>query len=102
MRYDVEEYSQTYHDYIHYAFYIKKSGHSRRYVWIDNFYGANVQVEAYLDYNNIVIPYQVVNDLAIEGSGTVYGSEIQLNYSVRDLYHNSYTDFCETTAWFER
>lgn len=97
-RYDVEEYSETYHQYASYSIYVRKTGYSRD-IYIDNFYASNIRVFAYLDYDRITIPYQIVDGYEVEGTGTVYGSSINLHYRVKDTYTNSYTDFCETDAW---
>jgi len=96
-RYDAEEYSDTYNDLTYYSLYITKSGHSRE-IRIDNFYASDIRVYAYLDYDRITIPYQVVEGYEIEGTGTTYGSYIKLTYRVKDIYNNSYTDFCDTEA----
>ena len=97
-RYDVEEYSETYNHYTTYSMYIRKSGYGRE-ILIDNFYAADIRVYAYLDYDRITIPYQIIDGYEVEGAGTVYGSSISMHYRVKDTYANSYTDFCETDAW---
>jgi len=96
-QYDVEEYSETYNDLTYYSFYISKSGNSRE-LTISNFYASDIRVYAYLDYDKITIPYQVIDGYEIEGVGTAYGSYMKLNYRVKDVYNNSYTDFCDTEA----
>src|SRR5688572_11989974 len=93
--YDVEEYSETYHDITYYSMKISKSGYYNE-IYLNNFYAADIRVYATVDYNTIRIPFQVVDGYEVEGTGTVYGSEINFNYRVKDLYSNSYTDFCET------
>lgn len=96
-QYDVEEYSNTYKEWIYYSIRISK-GASRERIYIDNFYGSNISVYAFVEYDRITIPYQVVKGYAIEGVGTFQSNYLNLNYSVRDIYANSYTDFCETEA----
>ncbi len=96
--YDVEEYSETYNQYTTYSIYIRKTGYSRE-IYIDNFYAADIRVYAFLDYDRITIPYQIINGYEVEGSGTVYRSSISMHYRVKDTYGNSYSDFCETQAW---
>jgi hypothetical protein len=98
--YEVEEYSETYRDFTYYSLHISKSGYSNE-IWLDNFYAADISVYAVLNHDRITIPYQVKDGYEIEGVGTIYGNEIDLNYSVRDRYNNSRTDFCETKAWLE-
>lgn len=97
-RYDVEEYSETYNQYTSYSIYILKSGYHRE-IYIDNFYASDIRVYAYLDYDRITIPLQLVDGYEVEGAGTVYGNSISMHYRVRDTYSNSYTDFCDTDAW---
>lgn len=99
--YDVEEYSNTYHDYTYYSIDIYKNTYASREVYISNFYAANIKVYAYVDYDRITIPYQVTNGYEIEGTGTLSGSQLHLTYSVNDLASHTYTDFCDTHAWLE-
>lgn len=99
-RYSVEEYSETYNDYTSYTFWIEKS-YAYDEIRISNFYAADISVIAYVDYDKITIPLQVVNGFEIEGTGTIYASKLHLSYSVRDKYQNAPTDFCQTDAWFE-
>ena len=93
--YDVEEYSQTYNDYTSYSLHISKEGSSGYTVYLDNFYGANISVYAYVDEGKITIPDQVIDGYEVEGTGTMQGYNISLTYRVKDQYHNSRTDFCE-------
>jgi hypothetical protein len=96
--YDVEEYSETYNDYTYYDLRISKSSYSNREVYIHNFYAVDIRVYATLDYDKLRIPYQVVNGYEVEGVGTVNGDEITFSYRIKDLNHNSYSDFCESIA----
>lgn len=98
--YDVEEYSQTYNDYTYYSMRISKSGYDRE-VYLHNFYAVDIDVYAVLDYDKITIPFQIVDGYEIEGVGTVYGNELNFNYSVRDRRSNTRKDFCETIARFD-
>jgi hypothetical protein len=96
--YDVEEYSETYNDYTHYTIWIDKSNRYNEF-YIDNFYAADIRVYATISYDKITIHRQIVDGYEIEGVGTVYGSEIEFSYSVKDIYSGTRTDFCEATAW---
>src|SRR5574339_839311 len=87
--YDVEEYSETYNQHTTYSMYIRKSRYSRE-IYIDNFYAADIRVYAYLDYDRITIPYQIIEGYEVEGSGTVYGRSISMHYRVKDTYSHSY------------
>lgn len=96
--YQVEEYSQTYNDYIQFTIYIRKTiGYSNEIV-IENFYNANIDVRATVTDGKIYIGRQLVNGYEIEGVGTLYFDEIRFTYRVRDTYYNKPTDFCEATA----
>lgn len=97
--YEVEEYSETYDEYTYYDFSISKSSYSRREIYLDNFYASGLEVYAYVDKDRITIPFQSVKGYEIEGTGYVYRDEIQLNYRVKDVYHEHYTDFCDTQAY---
>jgi hypothetical protein len=96
--YDVEEYSKTYHDYTYYDLHISRSAYDDREIYLNNFYASDLRVLAVLNQDRITIPFQVVDGYEIEGVGTVHGNEIDFDYSVKDRYNHSYTDFCETTA----
>jgi hypothetical protein len=59
----------------------------------------NIRVYAKVTSGRITIRRQTVNGYEIEGVGTIYGGEIEFQYSVRDHYSNRYTDFCEATYY---
>lgn len=96
--YDVEEYSETYGDYTYYEMRITRSPHARE-VFLDNFYAADLRVYATVSFDDIRIPFQVVDGYEIEGSGSLYRNELTLSYRVKDLYDHSVSDYCETVAW---
>lgn len=97
--YEMQEYSETYNDVTEYTIWIERSYHSSNEIYIDNFYAEDLRVVASVSYDKITIYRQVVNGYEIEGVGTVYGSDIEFQYHVKDLYTGSRTDFCESTAW---
>jgi len=96
--YDVEEYSETYGDYTYYEIRVTRSRYERE-VYLNNFYAADIRVYANVSYDNIRIPFQVVDGYEIEGSGTLYRDQLNLSYRVKDLYNQSVSDYCETVAW---
>ena len=96
--YDVEEYSETYDEFINYSIRISKIG-SYDEIRIHNFYAADISVRAYVDYDKITIPYQVVDGYAIEGVGTMHFDDVHFSYSVKDLYQGAPTDFCQADFW---
>ena len=93
--YGVEEYSETYNDVAYYSLSITKDYHAHYTIYINNFYASGLRVYARLEGSKITIPYQVVDDYEIEGVGTLYGHDLSINYRIKDLYHNTRTDFCE-------
>jgi hypothetical protein len=93
----VDEYSQTFNGYSSYQFYISKTAY-RDEIFIDNFYASGIRVRANVYSSKITIPYQVVDGYEIEGTGTIYGNELSLFYSVKDLYNTGPTDFCDVDA----
>jgi len=97
--YDVEEYSQTYGDYTHYEMRISRSPYDDREIYLNNFYAADIRVYATVSYDDIRIPFQVIDGYEVEGTGTLYRDELNLSYRVKDLYDNSVSDYCETIAW---
>jgi hypothetical protein len=99
--YEVEEYSNTYGDFTYYSMLLSKSGYDGNEISFSNFYSVDISVYAHVNNDRITIPFQVVKGYEIEGVGTFNGSSINLNYSVKDTYTNSRTDFCETKAWIE-
>jgi hypothetical protein len=100
--YDIEEYSHTYNDMTYYTVQVTKSENDLNELWLSNFYSADIRVYAYVHGVKITIPFQEVNGYEIEGVGTIYSdSSMDLDYSVRDRYNGSKTDFCDTKAWRE-
>jgi hypothetical protein len=100
--YDMEEYSQTYNDMTYYTVHVTKSAGDANEVWLSNFYSVDIRVYAYVHGNKITIPFQVVNGYEVEGVGTIHSdSSMDLNYTVKDQYKDSPTDFCDTKAWRE-
>ena len=96
--YDVEEYSETYDDITYYEMRISRSRYERE-VYLENFYAADLRVYATISLNDIRIPFQVVDGYEIEGSGSLFGDELNLSYRVKDIYSNTVSDYCETVAW---
>jgi hypothetical protein len=99
--YDVEEYSNTYHDYTYYTLRVSKNAHSNREIYLGNFYGADITVFAYVDGDRVTIPLQSVNGYEVEGTGIWEGNGIDFHYRVKDLYEHTQSDFCDTYAAIE-
>lgn len=93
-----EEYSQTYREYYEYNVWIS-AGSRANEVYIENLYLDGLSVYARVSYDGITIPFQVIDGYEIEGAGTIYDEQIELNYYVRDRYENTIKDFCESTLW---
>jgi hypothetical protein len=96
--YLVEEYSQTYNLNFNYAVWVNQSGVST--VYIDNFYDQEITVRAEVIGHRLYIRKQFVDGFAIEGSGTIWGNKIQLDYSVKDMYSQKPIDYCEATMYW--
>lgn len=96
--YDVEEFSETYGDITYYEMRISRSRHDRE-IYLDNFYAADIRVYAIVTFDDIRIPFQIVDGYEIEGSGTLYHNELNLSYRVKDRFDHSVADYCETVAW---
>jgi hypothetical protein len=99
--YDAEEYSNTYGDFTYYSMQLSKSGYDGNEIRFSNFYSVDISVYAYVNHDKITIPFQVVKGYEIEGVGVFNGTSIDFDYSVKDIYTDSRTDFCETKAWLE-
>ena len=97
--YRVEEYSQTYNQNFHYSVWINQLGGSS-VLYIDNFYDQEITVRAEVIGRRLYIRKQYVDGYEIEGSGTIWGSKIQLDYSINDVYSHRPTDFCEATLYW--
>lgn len=96
--YDVEEYSETYHETTLYEMRITRAPLDYE-IYLDNFYAADIRVYATVAYDDIRIPFQVVDGYEIEGTGSLYRDELRLSYRVKDLYDHSVSDYCETVGW---
>ena len=96
--YDLEEYSEKYNETTYYEMRISRSRYNNE-VYIDNFYASDIRVYATVTFNDIRIPFQIVDGYEIEGSGTLYHDELTLTYRVKDTYDYSFADYCETVAW---
>lgn len=96
--YDVEEFSETYGDITYYEMRISRSRYDRE-IYLDNFYAADIRVYAIVSFDDIRIPFQIVEGYEIEGSGTLYHNELNLSYRVKDRFDDSVADYCETVAW---
>src|SRR5262249_41549956 len=94
--YQISEYSSTYNSTIYYNVSVSKASYTDLY--IANFYNAGISVRANLYGDKITIPWQIQDGYEIEGTGTIFGGQINLTYKVRDTYNNWETDFCNSSA----
>ena len=96
--YQVEEYSLTYDEYTSYDIRIYQNGYNR--VLISNFYGIDIDVNAEVRGNVLIIPFQVRDGYEIEGRATIDINELHFSYSVRDSYeHHGARNYCDAEAW---
>lgn len=93
-----EDYSVTYGEYFEYDVFISSGSRSNE-VYIENLYIDGLAIYATVSYDVINIPFQVIDGYEIEGAGTIYDDQINLNYYVRDRYEGTRKDFCEATIW---
>ncbi len=96
--YLVEEYSRTYNQNFNYTVWVSQSGVNT--VYIDNFYDQEIPIRAEVIGRRLYIRKQFVDGFAIEGSGTIWGNKIQLDYSVNDMYSQKPIDYCEATLYW--
>jgi hypothetical protein len=96
--YQVEEYSLTYDEYTSYDIRIYQNGYNR--VLISNFYGIDIDVDAEVRGNVLIIPFQVREGYEIEGRATIDINELHFSYSVRDTYeYRGPRNYCDAEAW---
>jgi hypothetical protein len=96
--YWVEEYSHTFDEYTEFQISIYERGYNR--VVIENFYGANIDVNADVRGNVLYIPFQVRNGFEIEGRATITNGKLRFNYTVRDTYDPHWVrNVCDADAW---
>ncbi len=98
--YQVEEYSQTYDQNFHYSVWINQLGAGSPVLYIDNFYDQEITVRAEVIGRKLYIRKQYVDGSEIEGSGTNWGSKIQLDYTINDVFSNRPIDYCEATLYW--
>jgi hypothetical protein len=96
--YDLEEFSDTYHDYTYYEVRITKGSYNDETIYVDNFYGANIRVKAIFRNGKITIPYQVIDGYEVDGTGNLSGSRLSLTYRIKDTYNRGPADFCSARA----
>ncbi len=83
-RYEVEEYSlETFSPMDDYEVNIIRDTGSQSLVIISNFYNYDVDVYARVDGNDIFVEEEVCNIFEFNGSGTLSGSVLTLEYSVK-------------------
>ena len=97
--YEVDEYSVTLDAYNVYDVHITKSYYDDGVIFINNFYGVNIEIFGTVNGSRVTIPLQEVNYYQIEGHGSIIGGELRLNYTVRDLdIRSNLTDHCNAVA----
>ena len=85
-RYEVEEYSQvTYAQRPEYEVIIRRDRGTEDFVIISNFYNMDLDAEARVAGQRLIISPQVHNFYEIEGEGVLSGSVITLHYTVSSV-----------------
>jgi hypothetical protein len=93
--YEVDEWSETYELQAYFDIYIHDDPYSTDIIYINNFYDSGIKVWARVTGSRVRIPLQTAGPYEIEGSGSYYAGELNIDYSVRDLYsHTAYPDYC--------
>ncbi|NMM48393.1 hypothetical protein [Marinigracilibium pacificum] len=82
--YRVDEYSHHYDEYFRYSIYIDQPhiNGPDDVIFIENFYNADIVVEAYLNGSRINIPYQEIGPFDIQGSGYISDGNIHLDATI--------------------
>ncbi|MDN5203783.1 hypothetical protein QQ008_20500 [Fulvivirgaceae bacterium BMA10] len=97
--YEVDEYSVTLDAYSVYDVHVTKSYYDDGVIFINNFYGVNIEIFGTVSGSRVTIPLQEVNYYQIEGHGSIIGGELRLNYTVTDLdIRSNLTDHCNAVA----
>ncbi len=93
--YEVDEWSETLAAQAYFDIFIHDDPYSPEIIYINNFYDSGIEIWAKVNGSRVRIPLQVAGPYEIEGSGSYYAGELNIDYSVRDLYsHTGFTDYC--------
>jgi hypothetical protein len=93
--YEVDEWSETLAAQAYFDIFIHDDPYSADIIYINNFYDSGIEVWAKVNGSRVYIPLQTAGPYEIEGNGTYYNGELNIDYSVLDLYsHIGFTDYC--------
>jgi len=93
--YEVDEWSDTYAAQAYFNIFINDDPNSPDIIYISNFYDSGIEVWGTVNGSRVRIPIQVAGPYEIGGSGSYYAGELNIDYSVRDVYsHAGIVDFC--------
>lgn len=93
--YEVDEWSETLGAQAYFDIFIHDDAYSPEIIYINNFYDSGIEVWAKVNGSRIRIPLQTAGPYEIEGNGTYFDGELNIDYSVRDLYsHAGFIDYC--------
>lgn len=99
-RWKVEEFSELSESWVDYKIDIYESEFNDNVVYIYNLYDVDIEIYAEVNYDQVIIPIQVVNDYRIEGVGNLDEGSFSLTFTVRDVSSNArHTDFLVAEAW---
>ncbi len=100
-RFEAEEYSETLDVYSYFNLRIlKNTDPYSREIYLQNFYGADIEVYGEVNGSKLTIPRQVVGYYIIEGLGTVDFDQVVMTYTVEDTYPGSrLVDYCNTVFY---
>ncbi|WP_268124859.1 hypothetical protein [Roseivirga pacifica] len=100
-RYEAEEYSETFDEYLYYDVRVTlDDGYYSDIIYLENFYNLNADVQAEVYGNSITIPRQRIGNWLIQGTGHLEYGDLVLTYSVEDLNRPRLpVDFCNTIMY---
>lgn len=100
-RYDAEEYSETLDAFAYFDVLIYKDlDPYSDVVYIENFYGANIEVFATVNGSKLTIPRQQVGFYIVEGIGSIEFNELVMTYTVEDTHPASrLVDYLNTVSF---
>ena len=100
-RFDTEEYSETLDAWSYYDVFIYKDADPfSNIIYIQNFYGANIEIFGEVNGSKLTIPRQQVGYFIVQGIGSIDLGELVMTYTVEDTDPASrFVDYCSTVSF---
>ena len=98
--FDTEEYSETLDAWSYYdVFIVKDADPLSNVIYLQNFYGANIEIFGEVNGTRLTIPRQRVGYFLVEGIGRLDFDELVMSYTVEDTDPASqFVDYCSTVS----